>query len=76
MTSGVARHHRPQKSYTQSDNIEHGIHLHPWKTYTIGRCRGWHVIIALTLHTRPYVIGRGNTIIALGQHTRSDDYMH
>ena len=24
----------------------------PWKAYTVERCRAWHVIIALGLHTR------------------------
>ena len=76
MESGVAFHHRPEKAYRHSDNIKHGIQLHSWTTYTIGRSRGWHVIIALRMHTRLDVFGRGNANISLGQHTRSDGVMH
>ena len=48
-------------------------HLRQWRAHTVGRCRAWHTIITLGLHTRSADIGRGNAIIYLGQHTRSDD---
>ena len=74
--SGMARHDHPLKAYTQSDNIKQCIHLHLWTTYTIGRRQWMHIIIALGLHTRLDVIGCGNAIVSLEQHTRSDDVMH
>ena len=72
-TLGVACNRRLWIAYTWLDNVGCGIHHFPWSTYTVGRRREWHVIIALGLHTQSNDVGRGNDIIALWQHIRSDD---
>ena len=45
----------------------------PWKAHAIELRQELHDIISLGQPTRSYYVSLGNAIIALGQHTQSDD---
>ena len=52
------------------DDGECGLPLSPFDiTHNVGQPQAWYPIIVLRKHTHSDVIGRGNTIIALGKHT-------
>ena len=48
-------------------------HHRPLTAYTVRRCRTWHIIIALGLHTQLDKVGSGNSIVDLGHYTRSEN---
>ena len=45
-------------------------HYHPWRTFRVGQCWEWHVIINLGLHTRLDDVVHDNTIISIGHYTQ------